>query len=230
MSSRSPSPSDSPPHYPGELPVIASPPRSPSPGAVREARLAALQRRQATLPPEESTESFKAFDDDYAKRIEFRRLIEPGILRPNAKEVAMASIRTLSTIAENLLREPENPKFRQFKPTNHIIKQRLVDPKGALEYAVALGFRPEVENFQPLYVFHDRHMSDLRIGAAILLEVMAVEAEKQERDELNKKSRKAEEDARVEKVKQAFIDDRRSKMMRDERERARAEAKKNKPA
>jgi hypothetical protein len=41
-------------------------------------------------------------------------------------------------IAENLLREPDNPKFRQFKPTNTIIKRDLVDPKGALEYAVAV--------------------------------------------------------------------------------------------
>lgn len=45
---------------------------------------------------------------------------------------------TLSQIAENLLREPDNPKFRQFKPTNTIIKRDLVDPKGALEYAVAV--------------------------------------------------------------------------------------------
>ena len=45
---------------------------------------------------------------------------------------------TLSTIAENLLREPDNPKFRQFKSTNTIIKRDLVDPKGTLEYAVAV--------------------------------------------------------------------------------------------
>ena len=45
-------------------------------------------------------------------------------------------------IAENLLREPDNPKFRQFKPTNMIIKRDLVGPKGALEYAVAVRRTP----------------------------------------------------------------------------------------
>lgn len=45
-------------------------------------------------------------------------------------------------IAENLLREPDNPKFRQFKPTNTIIKRDLVNPKGALEYAVAVRRTP----------------------------------------------------------------------------------------
>lgn len=46
---------------------------------------------------------------------------------------------TLLTISENLLREPENPKFQQFKATNDTIKRRLIDPKGALEYAIAVS-------------------------------------------------------------------------------------------
>jgi hypothetical protein len=36
---------------------------------------------------------------------------------------------TLLTISENLLREPDNPKFRSFKPTNTIVKKNLIDPK-----------------------------------------------------------------------------------------------------
>jgi hypothetical protein len=46
--------------------------------------------------------------------------------------------KTLSKIAENLIREPENPKFRQFKPTNNTIKRHLIETKGALEYAIAV--------------------------------------------------------------------------------------------
>lgn len=42
-------------------------------------------------------------------------------------------------ISDNLLREPDNAKFQQFKPTNNAIKKRLVDVKGALEYAVAVS-------------------------------------------------------------------------------------------
>ncbi len=46
----------------------------------------------------------------------------------------------LSTIAENLLKEPENEKFQRFKPTNALIKKHLVETKGALEYAIAVGW------------------------------------------------------------------------------------------
>ena len=42
----------------------------------------------------------------------------------------------LLTIADNLIKDPENPKYQQFKPTNNTIKRNLVDVKGALEYAV----------------------------------------------------------------------------------------------
>jgi hypothetical protein len=38
-------------------------------------------------------------------------------------------MQTLLTISENLLREPDNPKFQQFKPTNPLIKRNLIDPK-----------------------------------------------------------------------------------------------------
>jgi hypothetical protein len=44
-----------------------------------------------------------------------------------------ASPQTLTTLAENLLREPSNPKFQSFKPTNDAIKKRIVEPPGALE-------------------------------------------------------------------------------------------------
>jgi hypothetical protein len=48
-------------------------------------------------------------------------------------------LQTLLAISENLLREPDNPKFQQFKPTNSIIKRDLVDPKGALEFAIQVS-------------------------------------------------------------------------------------------
>lgn len=43
-------------------------------------------------------------------------------------------------ITENLLQEPNNPKFQRFKPTNSVIKRDLVDPKGALEFAIEVRF------------------------------------------------------------------------------------------
>jgi len=42
-------------------------------------------------------------------------------------------------IAENILREPENPKYQTFKRENDLIKRRLIEPKGALEYALAVS-------------------------------------------------------------------------------------------
>jgi len=139
-------------------------------------------------------------------------------LRPNSKEVALRSMRTLSTIAENLLQEPDNPKFRQFKSTNTIIKRDLVNPKGALEYAVAMGFRPEVEHFQPYYHFNKKHMAELRIGAAILREAIQT-AEKEEDEGLKVRTAKAEEEMRIKRAKEAFLDDRKAQVLRAERER-----------
>jgi len=149
----------------------------------------------------------------------FRRLLDPGITRPNSKEQALRSLKTLLTITENLLREPNNPKFRQFKPTNSIIKRDLIDPKGALEFAIQLGFRAEVQNFQPYYIFNPRHMEDLRIGNSILKDYIDLETQKQERMAQAKKNEKASIKAATEKVKLAFMDDRQSRLLRDEMEK-----------
>lgn len=82
----------------------------------REARLAALERRMHTMPTATGTSSpstrtggaaaaaepapielptFVPFDADHEKRQEFRRLVDPGIMRPNSKEVAIASLRVM---------------------------------------------------------------------------------------------------------------------------------------
>ncbi|PFH52755.1 hypothetical protein AMATHDRAFT_73885 [Amanita thiersii Skay4041] len=155
------------------------------------------------------------------RRQAFRRMIDPGIMRPNSKEQAMSSLKTLLTIAENLIREPNNAKFKQFKPTNTIIKRELVDPKGTLEYAVELGFRPEVHDFRPYYVHNSRYISDLRIGTFILREFIELETEKSERAIRSKKEEKAVAAEAALKVKMAFMDDRLSKSLRDEREKQR---------
>ncbi|KAG6333770.1 hypothetical protein ID866_5318 [Astraeus odoratus] len=94
----------------------------------------------AVLRRSENSSATLSSTQEYEKRQEFRRLIDPGIFRPNSKETGLASLETLSTIAENLLREPDNPKFQQFKPTNDLIRRRLVEPKGALEYAIKAGY------------------------------------------------------------------------------------------
>jgi hypothetical protein len=71
--------------------------------SARQERLAALERRlnrSSTNPPDTlqprspgTAEDPQPFDANHAKRIEFRRLVDPGILRPNSKEVALRSMR-----------------------------------------------------------------------------------------------------------------------------------------
>ncbi|KAH9965740.1 hypothetical protein BC827DRAFT_1179494 [Russula dissimulans] len=189
--------------------------------SARQERLAALERRlnrSNTTEENPTSQGPLPFDDNHAKRTEFRRLVDPGITRPNSKEVALRSLRTLSKIADNLLREPDNVKFRQFKPTNVIIKRDLVGPKGALEYAVAMGFRPEVDRFQPYYTFNKKYMTELRIGAAILHEAIQIVG-KEEDEGLKVRMAKAEEETRIKRAKEAFLDDRKAQVARTEQER-----------
>ncbi|OCH94099.1 hypothetical protein OBBRIDRAFT_789626 [Obba rivulosa] len=197
----------------------------PSAPPDRTAVAAAIERRLQRERAEAVETGQLAFDDNHEKRQQFRRMIDPDILRPNARELALEALAILLTLAENILNHPAEEKYYKFKPTNARIKRLLVDPKGTLEYAVALGFRPEVENFQPFYKFNKRHMSDLRIGAAILKEALDREMSKEERMVRAKRGEKAAAEAAKLKVKQAFIDDRKSKAALDQRERqARAAA------
>ena len=58
---------------------------------------------------------------------------------------------------------------------------------------------PQVDHFQPYYTFHERHMTELRIGAAILREAMHT-AEKEDDEGLKVRTAKAEEEMRKKKV------------------------------
>lgn len=42
-------------------------------------------------------------------------------------------------MADNILRDPENPRYHSFKHENDTIKRRLIQPKGALEYALEVS-------------------------------------------------------------------------------------------
>ncbi|KAH0840149.1 hypothetical protein J3R83DRAFT_1130 [Lanmaoa asiatica] len=211
--------------------MTSKPPRPPTAQVLAEA---AARRHPGT----EAGTSDAQFMQEHDKRQMFRRLIDPGIFRPNSKETAMDSLKasggivvpriallifytpqTLSTIAENILREPENPRYHTFKHENDTIKRRLIQPKGALEYALA------VMGFQSYYVFNPRKMADLRIGAVILREAVDRETEKEERLQRNREEQEAAAAVIARNVKLAFLDDRKNKMMYDERDRALREAR-----
>ncbi|KAG8798905.1 hypothetical protein FRC17_007288 [Serendipita sp. 399] len=185
---------------------------------------AILRRSEATTLDDDEERRFARERDT---RLEFRRLVDPGIARGNAPATYEETIKVLSKIADNLLSDPENEKYRRFKPTNTLIKKHLVEVKGALEYAVALGFRAEVEHFQPYYTFLDtpRNRDTLRIGASVLSEALDRIVQKAEQDKLNRVDQKALQREIAQKVKLAYEDDRKEKKRRDELERQAREAR-----
>jgi len=197
----------------------------------REAILAAVERRKKTIGspsptlaptsnPSEPIPTYSIFDKDHDRRQEFRKLVDPGITRPNSREVAYEGIKALLQLAENLINHPENEMYRRFKSTNRFIQRKIVDPKGTLEYAVELGFKPEVIDFQPFYVFHEsKPTNDLRIGYAVLKEFFERETEKEQRLVNARAAEKAATEAQKEKIRLAFMDDRKSRVQTDERER-----------
>jgi len=63
-----------------------------------------------------------------------------------------------------------------------------------------MGFRPEVDHFQPYYVFNSKYLADLRIGAGILREALQT-AGKEEDPVLKVKMAKAEEEMRIKKLR-----------------------------
>ena len=65
-------------------------PRSPVPNAIADAfeRKLRTQREQAAAAPT----GYSDFDDNHEKRQNFRRLIDPGIMRPNPRHIALESL------------------------------------------------------------------------------------------------------------------------------------------
>ncbi|KAJ7276434.1 hypothetical protein B0H12DRAFT_1085423 [Mycena haematopus] len=202
---------------------MASPPSTSITISGSDLAAAAERRLQQRQAPSASELQFTGAEHELRQK--FRRLIDPGILRPNAEAQALASLKTLLTISENLLHDFENPRFRQFKPTNSLIKRNLIDPKGTVEYARELGFYPEVKDFQPYYTFNPRKKDSLRIGAEILRAQLDLLTDKEVRAAQAKKEEKAVAAAAAEKIRLAYEDDRKMKLLYDELEKERRDAR-----
>ncbi|EKM59515.1 uncharacterized protein PHACADRAFT_250072 [Phanerochaete carnosa HHB-10118-sp] len=200
---------------------------TPMPAPSSDAVANAIERRlreQRKQPQQDKGKSYAAFDEDHEKRQEFRRMVDPGILRPNARPLALESLQTLLKLAENIIQNPNELKYQKFKTTNGNIKRLIIDPKGTLEYAREMGFDPQVEDYQPLYVFKPRRIGDLRIGAEILKEALDREMTKEERAERAKQQEKAVAAAQIANIKQQFLDDRKSQALRTRREEEQRQA------
>ncbi|QRV72774.1 PUB domain-containing protein [Ceratobasidium sp. AG-Ba] len=125
----------------------------------------------------------------------------------------------LLKLSQNLLSDPENPKFREFKSTNATIQRSLINPKGAIEYAIEMGFRATVEDFQPKYVWHStpENLVALRVGGEIIKEHVELAAAKEERSTKSKQTIAEEKAAAVKKALLAFEDDRKARKQLDAR-------------
>ncbi|KAK7049494.1 hypothetical protein VNI00_005525 [Paramarasmius palmivorus] len=161
---------------------------------------------------------------EHERRQTFRRLVDPGIMRPNAQPQALESLRTIRKLCQNILDEPENTKYHRIKTTNNKIQKDIIAPKGTVELLRELGFRPEVEDFQPYYIFNPSRLTDLRIGSKIISDALQLHTEKEERAAASRQAEKEAKAQAAEKVKLAYMDDRRTKSEFDERERQRREA------
>ncbi|KAE9410556.1 hypothetical protein BT96DRAFT_381432 [Gymnopus androsaceus JB14] len=183
----------------------------------------AVERRISAQEPLGLTPAQMAAEHEQRQR--FRRLIDPGILRPNPEAQAVESLKILFKLSENLIQEPENPKFQRFKTTNAQIQKHIISPKGTVEYLRELGFHPEVVDFQPFFVFNPKFLSDLKIGNAMLKESLDLQDEKKARAMVVKQTVQQARAEVVQKVQLAFMEDRRAKMEADERERELREAR-----
>jgi UBX domain-containing protein 6 len=66
-----------------------------------------------------------------------------------------ASVEVVKRLLGNLLREPENDKFRRVRLSNPRIKEAVADREGGMELLEAVGFRVRVEGGEPFAVMNE---------------------------------------------------------------------------
>ncbi|KZP00002.1 hypothetical protein CALVIDRAFT_552866 [Calocera viscosa TUFC12733] len=191
-----------------------------APPTLSRAEAVAAAQARAQAAKEEAALHVAYHEDNHELRQRFRRLIDPGIMKHNDKKAIGECFNTLLTLADNLAKDPDNPKFQSFKATNKLIKRTLLDVNGGLEYAVELGFRLDVQDLQPVYVFHPipARLTSLRVGAEVIREVTAAREIQEARAAETAKAVKAAKDAAVRKAMLAYEEDRMAVRRRNERE------------
>ncbi|CAE6455437.1 unnamed protein product [Rhizoctonia solani] len=194
-----------------------SSPQSPRQADHNRVAEAALKRIAQPVNPGETDEL--RYEHERPIRQKFRRLLDPGIIRDNSEADAKRALSVLLKLTENLLSDPENPKFQEFKSTNSTIKRSLIEPKGAIEFAIELGFRATIQDFQPKYVWHSssENLTALRVARDILKDHIELATAKEERAALSQQLAKTAKTAAVQNALLAFEDDRKRRKALDER-------------
>ncbi|KAK0196143.1 hypothetical protein F5146DRAFT_1028687 [Armillaria mellea] len=195
---------------------------------LRDAVLQAAQRRSERQSPASSPvtrydPNFTDFDKGYQMRTELRRMIDVGILGMvndhEASKEGVASLKTLLRLANKIIENPDNEKYQRIKINNPTIKMDIVDPKGALEFAIKMGFRQQkVIEMEEYRVFIPKYRDDLVLCASPLEK--AIEREHFRGDERLKLARENEEKEEQRTIAmKRFVDDRKKKEENDRRER-----------
>ncbi|KAK0222751.1 hypothetical protein EDD85DRAFT_860959 [Armillaria nabsnona] len=195
---------------------------------LRDVVLQAAQRRSegqspASSPVIRDDPSFTDFDKGYQMRTELRRMIDVGILgmvndHEPSKE-GVASLKTLLKLANKIIENPDNEKYQRIKINNPTIKKDIMEPKGALEFAIKMGFRQrKVIEMEAYRVFIPQYRDDLVLCASLLKK--AIDREHLRLDERLKLARENEEkeEQRATAMKR-FFDDRKKREENDKRER-----------
>jgi len=190
----------------------------------QDIRVDAIAARVAASARDLTAEAQARVNQDEKRAL--RRIIYSGIERNNDAKLALESTKILQKLAKNILDHPGEEKYMQFKPTNTTVKRTLIEPKSTLEYAIAIGFRADVQNFQPLYIFSPtpKNVQSLRNGLECLDEYVAREEAKQANAKSAKETLKEAQARQRALVKLAYDDDRREKQLRDEMEKQRRDA------
>jgi len=201
-------------------------PRNPN----AEAILRAAQKRNpravsvsGKTPRMSKNDEFEPWDADHPVRQEFRRLLDPGILRNNDKKDAAMSLRVLNKITENILKNPGDPKYTSFKITNDTVNRHIMSRKGTVEFLQKMGFREKTEECITMLVFNEARMKDLRTGAKCLEEVIQNQVQAIDDAELAKRQEIANQKAAKTKALKRFYDDRLMVAARVERDRGAAQ-------
>ncbi|CAE7124474.1 unnamed protein product [Rhizoctonia solani] len=197
-----------------------SDPSSPTtPRKADHDRVAEAALKRVTQPRSLGDTEELRYELERPVRQKFRRLVDPGIVRDNSEADAKRAFGVLLKLADNLLSDPENPKFREFKSTNNTIKRSLIEPKGAIEFAIELGFRATIEDFQPKYVWHSspENLTALRVGRDALKDHIELATAKEERTNLSQQLAKSQKTAAVQNALLAYEDDRKRRKALDER-------------
>lgn len=66
-------------------------------------------------------------------------------LLDNDEELLHAAVDTLLKIADNILRDPSNEKFRSVNLSSCVMEQKLIPAIGALEVLFLMGFEEQMD-------------------------------------------------------------------------------------